>query len=132
LITEQKRIRILVAEDEALIALMYQELLVSAGYEVIGPAGSVPAAMKLVKTAEIDGALLDVNLRGVFSFPVAEALRAKQVRYIFVTGYVDRQIIPADLANEPILIKPVSEASFYRAIADLSIGTMRPARNGSR
>ena len=90
--------RILVVEDEFLIALELDEALRNAGYQVLGPASSVSAALELLQSERPDAAVLDVNLAGEWVTPVAEALRGMLVPFILATGYV-----AADLQREPVL-----------------------------
>jgi CheY-like chemotaxis protein len=99
---------ILLVEDDFIIALDQATLLKEAGARVVGPAPTLAAALALVAGAEpLDGAILDLNLRGVMSFPVADALRARSVPFVFLTGY-DRSIIPASYADVPVCDKPLN------------------------
>ena len=96
---------ILIVEDDTLIALDLQTLVENAGYNVIGPAWSVEAAVKLLEHAKPDLALLDINLGGINSFRIAEMLVAKAVPFIFVTAH-SRRILHDDYADRPVLEKP--------------------------
>ncbi len=111
--------RALLVEDEVLVALHVADLLAAAGCEVIGPALRLAEAMALAEAREPPAfALLDINLAGELSWPVARALAQRGVPFIFVTGYVgDHAGIPADLAGAPMLSKPLSEGDLLRAIA---------------
>jgi DNA-binding response OmpR family regulator len=90
--------RILVVEDEFLIAMELDLTLRSAGYQVLGPAPNVNAALGLLRTERPDAAVLDVNLAGEWVTPVAEVLRAMIVPFILTSGYG-----AADLHGEPVL-----------------------------
>ena len=90
--------RILVVEDEFLIAMELDITLTSAGYQVLGPAPNVSAALGLLRTERPDAAVLDVNLAGEWVTPVAEVLRAMIVPFILASGYG-----AADLHAEPVL-----------------------------
>lgn len=79
--------RILVLEDDFLIAMLIEEALLDEGCEIIGPVDNVTRALALAETAFLGGAVLDVNVAGVIAFPVAEALEARNVPFIFVSGY---------------------------------------------
>ena len=81
--------RILVLEDEFLIALEASEALEQFGATVVGPAHDIDTALELVRSKTIDGALLDINIRGSLSLPVAAALEEKGVPVVFATGYGD-------------------------------------------
>jgi DNA-binding response OmpR family regulator len=94
----QRTRRILVVEDEFLIAMELDITLRSAGYQVLGPAPNVSAALGLLRTERPDAAVLDVNLAGEWVTPVAEVLRAMIVPFILTSGYG-----AADLDAEPVL-----------------------------
>jgi len=79
--------RMLVVEDEILVAMMIEDSLVSIGVEVAGVVGTLEEAMKRANEGGFDCALLDVHLRGRDIYPVAEVLAAKGVPFIFATGY---------------------------------------------
>jgi DNA-binding LytR/AlgR family response regulator len=98
--------RVLVVEDNFLMAEMLCDLLRGHGCEIVGPAPRLASALALVASREIDGALLDINLGGEFCFPLAEMLQAKGVPFVFVTGYADRAVVPASLRGVPVVVKP--------------------------
>jgi CheY-like chemotaxis protein len=102
--------RILIVEDEYLIATDLADLLTEHGAIVVGPVNNVRDALALVEGegATVDGAVLDINLRGERSFPVAERLLARGVRPIFTTGYSDAGAIP--FPQLPRLTKPIDSA----------------------
>jgi CheY-like chemotaxis protein len=79
--------RVLVVEDEAIIAMMLEEMLVELGASVVGPAASIPEACNLIEAQPIDAAVLDVNIRSERIDPIAELLRARRVPFVFATGY---------------------------------------------
>jgi CheY-like chemotaxis protein len=101
--------RILIVEDEYLIALELDAVLRSAGYRVIGPAGDVRAALAMLDAERPDAAILDVNLAGQWVTPVAEILRAASVPFILASGYV-----AADLQAEPALRDAVNVGKSWR------------------
>lgn len=80
-------LRILVVDDEALIAMLLEDTLADLGCEVIGPVSTVEAALAAVAQDGIDGVLLDANLHGKSALPVAEALLDRGVPFILVTAY---------------------------------------------
>jgi CheY-like chemotaxis protein len=79
--------RILVVEDEFLISAMLCDMLDDSAAIVVGPANSVAEAMRLVQDSQIDGAILDMNLNGQWSDPIAEALQGRGIPFVFTTGY---------------------------------------------
>jgi CheY-like chemotaxis protein len=113
-----KQRRILVVEDEYLIAAELADLLQQSGAEVVGPVGSVPQALALIaeRKTEIDGATLDVNLRGTPVFPVADALRTLGIPFVFCTGY-DTEKIPSAYRSEPCCTKPIDSALLMKHLA---------------
>ena len=108
--------RILVVEDDYLIVSALVEALEDLGAEIIGPAQNIEKAMELVRTTpSIDGALLDVNLRGKMAFPVADALQNRRVPFVFTTGY-DRLAIPERYAEVTRCEKPVNASALAGAL----------------
>ncbi|NBB71770.1 MAG: response regulator [Alphaproteobacteria bacterium] len=109
--------RILLAEDEFLIALTAEDALVALGAVVIGPAYSLATGLTLAAAAALDGAVLDVNLNGEDSRPVAELLARRCVPFVLATGY-DRVDNPY---AAPVVAKPYDEgridAALRRALA---------------
>jgi CheY-like chemotaxis protein len=115
--------RVLVVEDEMMIAMLVEDMLADLGCAVIGPAHGLAAALDLANaTAELDAALLDVNLAGQPVFAVADALRERNVPIIFCTGYGDAGLREAD-RGAPVLQKP------YRAkdLADTLAAALKVA-----
>ncbi len=97
--------RILVVEDEMLIALLFEDILADYACSVVGPALKIDPALELARTAEIDAAILDVNLGGQSSFPVADILRRRGVPLIFSSGYGSLGL-PSEWQGHPVLPKP--------------------------
>jgi DNA-binding LytR/AlgR family response regulator len=117
--TDLRGRRLLIAEDEYMIALDMAEFFKDAGAEVIGPAGSVKDALALVASegGRLDGALLDVNLHNDKIYPVAEALSAEGVPFVFTTGY-DAHAIPQAYADVPRCDKPVDIHRLARLLSN--------------
>ena len=110
--------RLLVVEDEYLIAASLARELEGRGAAVVGPAGSVRDALALVEAEgdRLDGAVLDINLRDERVYPVADALAARGVPFVFLTGY-DARAIPDAYAGVPRCEKPVSPALLARTLS---------------
>lgn len=79
--------KVLLVEDEAIIAFAVEDMLADLGCEVVGPAMRLEEATSLAVSAAIDAAILDVNLNDLRSYPVAEALERRGVPFVFATGY---------------------------------------------
>ena len=108
--------RILVVEDEALIAILVADCLVELGCETAGPVRTVAEALALVGGGELDGAILDVSLDGDDSFAVADALRARGVPFAFATGHGVGSVAER-FKDAPTLVKPFDFARVREAIA---------------
>lgn len=112
--------KILVVEDDALIAMELEERLGEMGYEVIGPALSLAAADALLDGARPDAALLDANVAGHSSVELGARLVGLGVRVAFCTGYDAIKNLPPELANALILTKPVGDADLRAALKQLA------------
>lgn len=103
-----KGLRLLLVEDEAMVAMMLEDMLGDLGCEVVGPAGSVALALELARADQgIAGAILDVNVAGEPIYPVAETLKARGVPFVFITGYGSADI-DGRFADAPTVQKPFS------------------------
>ena len=118
--------RILLVEDEFLVAAEMCEEVGDLGLEVVGPFGSVEEAVAAIRATTIDAALVDINLGGVWAYPIADELIARDVPFAFTTGY-DRASIQDRYADVPRISKPVSA----RMLRDL-IGTILEPRPADR
>jgi CheY-like chemotaxis protein len=97
--------RILVVEDELMIRMLLEDMLGELGYTVAAEAGRLDEALAAAKSAEIDVAILDVNLNGQPILPVADALAARGTPFVFATGYGERGL-PEPYRDRPTLKKP--------------------------
>jgi CheY-like chemotaxis protein len=110
--------RVLVVEDEELVAMMLADLLGELDCGVVGPAGDLDRALALAETTAFDAALLDVSLHGTASFPLAEALQARGIPFAFMSGYGERDFPPA-FGQVPRLAKPFDLPDLQRVIKGL-------------
>jgi CheY-like chemotaxis protein len=116
------RPRVMLVEDEALVAMMMEDLLEELGCDVAGSFGSVGAALSWLESdcRPLDGALLDVNLgAGEMVFPVARLLRARGVPVVFATGYAN--LPDAEFTGAPVLQKPVDHDTLAPVIRSFCI-----------
>ena len=108
--------RILVVEDEYMLATEMSSELSAAGAVVIGPVPTVEQATALIQeSGAIDGAILDVNLGGELVYPVADLLARSGIPFVFVTGY-ETSALPQEYAAVPCIMKPVNMAEAIRAL----------------
>jgi CheY-like chemotaxis protein len=110
---ELNGLRVLVVEDEYLLAYDVEETMTSLGAEVVGPFGRVEPALAVARAERLDGAVLDVRLDGDTVFRVAEALLARGVPIILTTGYEEDQL-PGYLRGVPRLRKPYDRQALRR------------------
>lgn len=108
--------RILVVEDEALVAMLLETMLEDMGFAPVGPVDDIDTALEVLRNDNrLDGALLDVNVAGREVFPVAEALKAKGVPFVFSTGYGEGGL-PDDWRGHPTIQKPFTEDAVRDAL----------------
>jgi CheY-like chemotaxis protein len=111
--------RILVVEDEMVVAMLVEDMIAELGYELAGIVSRVDDAMKLVDTDDFDVAVLDVHLNGRLIFPFADALARRRIPFMFATGYGERGI-PREHAHCPVIQKPFRAEDLRRALARLA------------
>jgi DNA-binding response OmpR family regulator len=107
--------RILVVEDEPLVAIMLEEALEDSGYQVVGPVENLKPAIHLASCEQIDAAVVDINIDGAISGPVADKLMERGIPFIFVSGR-DKDL-GLRYGDVPLLRKPFSMADLHRAVA---------------
>lgn len=109
--------RALVVEDNMIIAMDAEDMLQDLGVEEIETASSVGEALRLIERHPPDFALLDVNLGTETSFPVADALKSRNIPYVFTTGYGESLVLPGEHAGVPIINKPYTQPAVVNALA---------------
>lgn len=107
--------RVLVVEDEAILAIDIAEQLIQAGFQVVGPAPSVAKALKLIMEVGCDVAVLDVNLRDETAEAVARELRSRRTPFLFLSA-VSRDQLPFGFNDEVLLPKPARPAVLVAAV----------------
>lgn len=109
--------KILVVEDESILAMLLEDFLADLGYAVPAVASTVANALEILATQDIHFAILDINLGGEKSFPIADALVARGIPFIFMTGY-GAAGVPEHLRGRYILQKPYGADNLKRALQE--------------
>ena len=111
--------RVLVIEDEMMVAMLLQDMLADLGCAVVGPAARVEQALAIIQAAgALDAAVLDVNLNGQRSYPVADVLAARSVPFVFATGYGEDSLMNG-YRSFPLLQKPFKQSELGDTLAKL-------------
>jgi DNA-binding response OmpR family regulator len=110
--------RLLLAEDEFLLAVVLEADLRAAGYEIAGPYSTVAAAMAALRSESFDGAVLDINLRGQLVYPVAEELARRRIPFMFLSGYALINI-PEGFRAYARLPKPADPTVLLREVRNM-------------
>ena len=126
-----RRPRILLVEDEPLVAMVAEMTLIDAGYDVLGPVGRVQDALDLLQFEQPDAAVLDVNLFGQPVYPVAERLVDMSVPFVFCTGYTQLEVRSERLRHVLVLHKPLSGSHLVQSVADLVASGRSSVDSGS-
>ncbi|TIW75215.1 MAG: response regulator [Mesorhizobium sp.] len=111
--------RVLVVEDEYLIARELEEAIREAGGSVIGPVANPEDASREIASEDVECATVDIKLGAAPTFAVAAELRARGIPFIFITGY-DWTIVPQEFSGVPRLVKPVMPADIIRLLIELT------------
>jgi PAS domain S-box-containing protein len=107
--------RLLLVEDEALVGMMMKDTLTELGFSVLGPFGHIMDAMHAARQEKFDGAVLDINVKGEMIYDLADAIAAREIPLIFVTGY-GSEAIEERFRQVPVLQKPVDKAALKRVL----------------
>lgn len=110
--------RILIVEDEALVAMLLEDMVLALGMAVLGPESQFERALARAETDRFDAAILDINLNGHPSYAVADVLRNRSIPFAFATGYGDSGVT-GGYSDVPVLIKPYSAADVERTLRAL-------------
>ncbi len=114
-------VRVLVVEDEYLVASLIGDMLQLAGCVVCGPVPRLAQALDAASNEACDVAVLDINLAGQWSYPVAEILARRNVPFVFVTGY-NANAMPAEFARRPRVNKPFKMSELLTVLSDMVSG----------
>ena len=111
--------RILLVEDEMLVAMLLEDMLAEAGHTIIGPLARIDQAVEAARGQAIDLAILDVNVGGDEVYPVAEALAAREIPFAFATAY-GAHGLREPWQDRPTLQKPFHRNDLFRMVAELA------------
>jgi CheY-like chemotaxis protein len=120
-LSELTGLKVLVVEDVLLVAEVISDGLEDRGCEVVGPAARLERGLELARAAPLDGAVLDLNLAGRSSLPIAEVLEDRGIPFVFVTGYDPETSLPPEYNGVPRLAKPFQ----IRALVELAAKLFR-------
>lgn len=118
--------RILIVEDEYLIAMEIGDAVAACGGSVVGPVGTLSGARQLAGTAMLEGAVLDLRLGRDWVWPVADLLYERSVPFVLLTGY-DSPEIPRHLRSARFILKPVTEEALGQALREILATVRGPA-----
>ena len=108
--------RILVVEDNLMLAEVLCDYLIDHQMVPVGPAARVDGACQLAREASLDAAILDIKVAGNFSFPICSILEERHIPYLFLTGFDKLSVIPSEFREVPLLCKPFDEADMEVAL----------------
>jgi CheY-like chemotaxis protein len=111
-------LRVLLVEDEIMVALLLEEMLAELGHTVVGPVARLERALEMSQREPLDAAILDVNINGREVYPVAEALAARDIPFAFVTGYGGKGLCKL-YCDRPTLQKPFRRRDLGELFAEL-------------
>ena len=114
----RERRRILVVEDDSIVATLLAEILESVGWQVVGPVAHLAAALDAAASGGFDAAVLDINLGRQTVYPVAKVLDARRVPFVFVTAH-GREALPPLFCGRPHLRKPFAPGELIGTVARL-------------
>lgn len=109
--------KVLIVEDETLLALMLEDLLLDSGHRVVH-AGSLPDAMAALEREQFDAAILDININGIDVFPVATRLRELSIPFVFASAS-DADRIGLEFRREPLIPKPYTIGQVQQSLSHL-------------
>jgi CheY-like chemotaxis protein len=116
--TPNGSLRVLVVEDEAMVAMLIEDLLEDMGHDVGAVVSRMQDAMDVAQNGTFDLAILDVNLDGQPSYPIAEILKGRGVPFAFATGYGAKGLEPA-FSGTPTLAKPFARADLQKLLSQI-------------
>lgn len=116
--SSSRGLRLLVIEDEAMVAFLIEDMLVEMGHEIGAVASRMQQALDLARTGTFDFAIIDVNLDGQPSYPIADVLRERGIPFVFATGYGTKGL-DARFVGTPTLTKPFVLADLQKLLPEI-------------
>ena len=113
-----KGLRVLLVEDQMIVAMEVEDMLRELGCIVVGPVGTLEPAVRLAREQALDAAILDVSLDGEKVFPVAEELQTRRIPFMFATGY-GAHALPEKWHGLPLLGKPFKREQLKALMASI-------------
>ncbi len=111
--------RVLIVEDELLVALGLEDNLKSLGHDILGPVATLSEAVRMAETVDVDVAILDVNLRGEYVYPAAQILLERGIPFIFCSGFSGAMPVPGRFSDAPRVPKPYTSRAIAKALEDI-------------
>ncbi|MGO4642405.1 response regulator [Mesorhizobium sp. 2RAF45] len=118
------KLRVLVIEDEAMVAFLVEDMLTEMGHEVAAVASRMQQGLDLARTGAFDLAIVDVNLDGQPSYPIADVLKERGISFVFATGYGSQGLDPAYVGS-PVLAKPFAISDLQNLLLQLPVNQPR-------
>jgi two-component SAPR family response regulator len=109
-------VRVLVVEDEMMVSMLLEDMLSDIGCTAVGPATRMEPASRLIENVGFDVAILDVNLNGDETYPIADALAARAIPFVFASGYSSGRL-REEYRSIPSLAKPFQQQELERTLA---------------
>lgn len=110
---------IMVLEDDLLLAMDMEDHLRDCGFDVMGPFSRIEEALGAAEAAVLDGAVVDLNLRGELSFPVIDLLRRRGIPVIVCSGYAELPEVKSKLSGLPLIAKPWAASKLSRMTSEI-------------
>ena len=114
--TRDQNLRVLIVEDEALVAMLIEDVIAELGHESVGVAARLEAGLAMAKETDADFAVVDLKLNGERTYAIAEVLLRRGIRFMFVTGY-GAAAVDAGWRGQVVVQKPFEVDEFERAMA---------------
>jgi DNA-binding NtrC family response regulator len=116
--TSASACKVLVIEDEGMVAMLLEEMLADLGHQVVATVGKIETAKKWIGEGDFDFAVLDVNLNGTHTYPLADMLKGRGIPFLFATGYGTGGLRP-EWSDAPVLQKPFQLRQLQESIGRL-------------